>query len=303
MCMRRKFRYILVNLLSATACFVYPTLGHATTVSTDPELVPGAQIYSRSDDEFASAIVIDATSGKRLYAYLPNMKWPAASLTKLMNALVVIDQKPRWTKNISMSSKDSVGGGQLSVKNGSTIIMKDLFYSSIVASANNAAMALARTSGLGTAGFVKSMNKKAASLGLTTTSFADPSGLDPLNVTTAAEMAKIAEKAFAVPEIRRAATTMTYAFTMNNPAVQKKITNTNQLLTKDDEMYVMGGKTGFLYESRYNLAVKLRTMDESPDRPPLIVVVLGAPKSSGSFASAKGLAKWAWNAYDWPSSK
>lgn len=289
--------------LSWVVFFGAPYFVSAMTSMNEPELVAGAQIYSRADDEFASAIVIDAATGKRLYAYLPTLEWPAASLTKLMNALVVIDQKPRWTKSIAMSSKDSVGGGQLNVKNGSTIPMKDLFYSSIVASANNAAMALARTSGLGTVGFVKSMNKKALALGLTTTSFADPSGMDPANVTTAAEMAKISAKAFDVPEIRRAATTMSYAFTMNNPTVKKKITNTNKLLTSDDEMFVMGGKTGFLYESRYNLAVKLRTMDKSPDKPPLIIVVLGAPKSAGSFASAKGLAKWAWNAYDWPSSK
>jgi len=273
----------------------------ASAKAASPELVKGAMIYERSDDEFASAIVIDPATGKRLYAYLPDKKWTAASLTKLTNALVLLDQKPRWSKTIAYSSKDSVGGGELSLKSGTQITIQDLFYSSIVASANNAAMALARTSGLGVDGFVKKMNAKAKSLGLTTTKFYDPVGMDPRNVTTAAEMAVIAGKAFSTPAIQKAATTMTYRFATSNPTVKKTITSTDHLLTRDDTLYVLGGKTGFLYESRYNFVVKMRPMDADPAKPPLLIVVLGSPTYEGSFNAAKGLANWAWKAYTWAS--
>ena len=143
--------------------------------------------------------------------------------------------------------------------------------------------------------------EKAKTLGLTTTKFYDPVGMDPRNVTTAAEMAVIAGKAFSTPEIQRAATTMTYRFSTSGPTVTKTITNTNHLLTRDDSLFVLGGKTGFLYESRYNLAVKMRPMDADPAKPPLLVVVLGSPTYEGSFSAAKGLANWAWKAYTWSS--
>jgi D-alanyl-D-alanine carboxypeptidase len=67
-------------------------------------------------------------------------------------------------------------------------------------------------------------------------------------------------------------------------------------LTLDDEVWVIGGKTGFIYEARYNLAVQMRPMAGGPQ---LVVVVLGSPTKKDSFASAKSLAKWAWRAYAW----
>jgi len=282
-------------------CVAVPSSVSAVTRQLTPLPVANAQLYARSVNQFASAVVIDATTGKRLYSYLPNTEWPAASLTKLMSAMVFVDQKPNWSKTVVMSKKDSVGGGELSVKDGSKISITDLFYSSIVASANNAAIALARVSSLGTSGFIKKMNAKAKALGLSTTHFVDPSGIDPANVTTASEMAVIAGKAFSTPMIRRAATTKTYTIALSNPVIKKELNNTNHLLTRDDQMYVLGGKTGFLYESRYNLAVKLRPVKADPARPPLLVVVLGSPTYAGSFASAKGLANWAWKAYTWSS--
>ena len=266
-----------------------------------PVLRSGAQIYQNSYDEFASAIVIDENSGKRLYAYLPDRPWPMASLTKLTNALVLLDRKPDWSKTVEFSNADAVGGGMLTVQSGTKITINDLFFSSIVASANNAAMALARTSGIGVSAFVQKMNEKAASLGLTKTVFYDPVGLDARNVTTAAEMAVIADKAFSTYAIRRAATTMSYKFSVADPVMHKTITNTDRLLTVDPDMYVLGGKTGFIYESRYNFVVKMRPMRPTADTPPLLVVVMGAPTYSGSFASAKALAQWAWKSYRWTS--
>ncbi len=295
--MKKVFCYVLaIGYIFYAALIAVPVVNAATRV---PVLRSSARLYRNVYDEYASAVVIDAATGKRLYSYLPNRAWPAASLTKLTNALVLLDQRPNWSRRVAFSSADEVGGGMLTVKNGTRITINDLFYSSIVASANNAAMALARTSGLGVRGFVRRMNSKARSLGLKKTVFYDPVGMDPRNVTTAAEMSVIARVAFSTYAIRRAATTMIYHFTTTAPYMVKTIKSTDRLLTRDPDMYVLGGKTGFLYESRYNLAVKMRTMDWDPSKPPLIVVVLGAPRYSGSFASAKALANWAWKSYRW----
>jgi serine-type D-Ala-D-Ala endopeptidase (penicillin-binding protein 7) len=297
--MRRRIRqgFVVMALLGA---FVVP---QAQAASPGPERVAEAKEYARLQNEFSAALVMDANTGKVLYSYKPDLAWPAASLTKLMSALVLLDQKISWNKTVSLLSKDEVGGGRLRVVSGSKMSMRDMFYSSIVGSANNTTMALARLSGLGLSGFVKAMNKKAAALGLKQTSFVDPSGIEVGNTTTAEEMAKLARHAFAQDMIRRAASTAVYEFPIRNSKVMKKITNTNKLLTSDDEMYVYGGKTGFIYESMYNLVVKVSPNPRAVSSPPLIVVVFGAPTSNDSFKAAKSLAKWAWNAYDWPSTR
>lgn len=271
----------------------------AAAAATAPTLVSGAQMYDRSDDEFASAIVVDVASGKRLYAYKPDLKWPAASVTKLMSALVAVDHRPDWNKVVALSSKDEVGGGRLRVASGATMTYADMFYSAIVASANNTAMAMARLSGLGMGGFVKKMNAKAKAIGMTSSSFVEPSGMDPKNTVTATDLVALSKAAFGHPTIRRAATTMSYRFPIRNTGERKNIVNTNTLLTEDPDVWVLGGKTGFLYESRYNLVVKMKGYPFSASKPPLYVVVLGAPKKESSFESAKALANWAWKAYRW----
>lgn len=273
----------------------------SAVAAAGPSLVPGAQLYQRSDDEFVSALIVDAASGQRLYAYLPTKKWPAASTTKLLSTLVAVERKPSWNKAVAMSKKDEVGGGHLRVDVGSRLTVRDLLYSSIVGSANNAAMALARSTGLTSKQFVKAMNDKAASIGMASSTYTDPAGIDPSNLTTASDLAKLAQYAFSNESIRRAASTASYRFRILNRPVTKQIVNTNRLLTKDEDIWVLGGKTGFLYESRYNLVVKLTTPPGSVRKPSLLVVVLGSPAKESSFDTAKSLAKWAWNAYDWSS--
>ncbi|MCI0479373.1 serine hydrolase [Candidatus Uhrbacteria bacterium] len=261
----------------------------------------GAMEYARSDGEFAAAVVMDAATRKVLYEYRADAPRTAASLTKLMGALVFIDHRPRWNAVVSITKADEVGGGRLRVASGASMTALDLFYSSVTASANNAATAMARVSGLGMKGFVKAMNARAKAFGLTNTTFVDPSGMDPKNMTTARDMAVLALKAFETDPIRRSATTAKYGFTIRNSGERKVISNTNDLLTgKDyDDLYVTGGKTGFLYESMYNLAVRVRPSDDEDARRTLMVVILGSPTRTGSFESADGLARWAWKAYRW----
>jgi D-alanyl-D-alanine endopeptidase (penicillin-binding protein 7) len=255
--------------------------------------------YSRSEKEFASALVIDAKSKKVLYEYNADKKWSVASITKLMTSLVFLEHRPSWNKIVSIKKQDEVGGGRLRVKTGATMSVLDLFYSSISASANNTAMAMARISGLSQKNFVKAMNSKAKALGLKNTTFADQSGMDPKNLSTARDLAKLATTAFNIEAIRRPASTAKYKFVVRNTGELKVLTNTNDLLFgKDfDDLYVTGGKTGFIYESMYNLVVRLKPTGAKGSDRALMIVVLGAPTRESSFTSAKGLAEWAWKGY------
>lgn len=292
--MRRGFVFFFASML------LFPAGVFAQ--NRQPVLDGMAQGYSRKEDEFASALVVDVATGKELYAWKADKAWPIASVTKLMSALVAIDRKPQWSRIVSISKKDEVGGGRLRVSVGAQLSLKDVLYSSIVGSANNAAMALARTSGLKPATFISRMNAKAKSLSMQHSSFADPSGMDPKNVSTARDLVKLANAAFGHSVIRKAASTASYSFQIRNRDQKKTILNTNHLLTRDPDVLVIGGKTGYLEESLNNLVVEL-TGNRGEQKPALLIVVLGSPTKERLFATAKGLAEWAWEAYDWPSAR
>jgi len=277
---------------------LFPCLAYA---ADGPTKVPGGQAYSRADNEFTSAIVLDAATRKVLYEYHADESHPTASLAKLMGALVFLDHRPAWNTIVSLKAVDEVGGGRLRVASGATLSVLDMFYSSITASANNCATALARISGLGTAGFIRAMNAKAKALGLSNTVFTDPSGIEPSNVTTAREMSTLALAAFDADPIRRSATTAVYRFKIRNTGQAKEIRSTDDLLTLSahDDIFVTGGKTGFIYESMYNFVVKVRPATDTGPKRTLMVVVFGSPTRASSFASAESMAQWAWKAYKW----
>jgi D-alanyl-D-alanine endopeptidase (penicillin-binding protein 7) len=303
--MTRK-RLIIGTLFIAMAVLFYPSRGTwaATTQpapATTPRRVTKVADYVPSTEKaFASALVVDAKTKKVLYAYEPTKPWAAASLTKLMGAMVLVDKKPAWGKVVKILAQDEVGGGRLRVSSGASMTLRDILFSSLVGSANNAATAMARISGLGQSKYVAAMNAKAKAIGCHDTTFADPSGMDVRNMTTAQDMLKIAEAAFAKPEIRSAVSTSVYNFMIRNQGIKKTIRNTNVLLTDPNNgLYVTGGKTGYLEEAKNNLVVRLRP-DRDDRRHELMIVVFGAETKPAVFEEAARLARWTWSAYDWP---
>lgn len=292
------------SLFFAACCLLLTTLPVPTQSAPrpSPAMITGVETYQKKQNEFVSAIVIDVASGKRLYAQNVDTPWPAASLTKLMTALVFLERKPRWGNVMTILRGDEVGGGRLRVKPGTRLSVRDLFYSSLVGSTNNTTMALVRTSGRSLKSFVRQMNAKARAFGFTKTVFVDPTGISPRNVSTAAELAQLGLIAFRNQVIRRAAAAPDYRIVLRNTRKQKLIHNTNYLLTRDPDMLVTGGKTGYLLEARHNLVVEMTAASEgNGQEPKLLVVVLGSPDKEHLFASAKALAQWAWKAYHWSS--
>lgn len=295
---------LLRGMIAALCCLAtaVPALAASptTTATTAPRLSASSKEFEPKAGDFASAIVLDARTKKVLYSFKPDIPWTAASLTKLVGAMTFLDGKPTMSTIVSLKKEDEVGGGRLRVKSGATLSVRDMLYSSIVGSANNAATALARLSGLGYKGFVKAMNAKVKSLGCSNTVFKDPSGMDPGNMTTASDMAKIAAAAFSKAEIRSPASTSYYTFRIRNTNEKKTITNTNKLLLDEDNgLYVLGGKTGYLDESRNNLTLRVRSSRTDISRE-LIIVVFGADSKEKLFDAASRLAQWSWTAYDWP---
>jgi len=250
----------------------------------------GAQAY----------LVMDRSTGTILTVKQENKVWPIASLTKLVTSEVVIDHRVSATTVASVRTSDNVGGAKLSVADGDTFTVDDLFYATLIASANNAANALSRTTGLSKEAFVKEMNEKATALNLVQTSFVDPTGIELGNVSTAREFARLAREIFDREELRRYITTSHKDIRVINQGTTKKMTSTNWMLYKPqyDDVWVTGGKTGYLEESGWNLVESLRPSEQDKDRE-LLLVIFGAGSRAESFADAQTLSHWAWENYKW----
>jgi D-alanyl-D-alanine endopeptidase (penicillin-binding protein 7) len=241
-----------------------------------------------------AVMVIDVPSRDVLLSRGAHMPRPAASLTKLMTAIVTLERKVPMGRTVAITSRDEVGGARLRVPTGTKLTVRDLFYAMLIGSANNAANALMRASQLGGSGFIAAMNAKAETMGLRSTKFTDPSGIEVSNVSTAEDIAALALEAFEVYDIRKATTTAQHSIVAARSVHRFK--NTDELLVDPDNgLYVLGGKTGYLPEGGWNFVVKMMDSRQKP----LLVVVLGSDTMAASFRDAEKVAKWSWDNYRW----
>jgi D-alanyl-D-alanine carboxypeptidase len=242
-----------------------------------------------------SGILIDAMSGQYLWQREPQMVLPIASLTKLATALVFLDTQPDFSQEVAMAAGDSADpeGSRLYVKAGETLTVGDLFYVSLVGSANNATKALVRSTGLSTEEFVARMNQKAELLGLPHTVFYEVTGLDPQNTSTVADYSRLASYAFRNDLIRQALNTEVYNFTTINTKKPHRIKNTNQLL-EDGDLDLVGAKTGYLDEAGYTFVAQSESQGHQ-----LLVVLFKSSSSQQRFNEAKALITWAEKNWTW----
>ncbi len=273
--------------MGACALFLFALPASAAT---------STEAYVPTENEFAAAIVTRA-DGKVLYEFKADKSHTVASITKLLQALTMLDKKWNWNTTVTMSKADEVGGGRLRVAVGSKIRLSDLWQSSIGSSANNAATAMARIGGPGVSTFVKKMNTKAKSLGAGSSVFYDPSGMDARNKTTARDLVKIVRAAFREELIVQASQRGPYTFALVNTGTAHSIKNTNAPLLEDPNIWLVGGKTGYLPESMYNYGTTIRPMNaegKSDPKKELSIVILGAQSQASTFDSVRRLANWAW---------
>ena len=150
----------------------------------------------------SSVLVTDVASGATLFAKHDQRSAPIASITKLMTALVFLDHNPGWETAVTVTAEDQRVGGIVYLVPGETVTVRDLFSLMLVASANEAAVALARSTGL--ENFVAAMNQKALGLGMHQSQFTDETGLDAGNVASPHDLASLAQAAFSQPDVAQA---------------------------------------------------------------------------------------------------
>lgn len=234
----------------------------------------------------------------RVFFYTKNADaiQPIASITKLMTALVFVENNPGWDTTYTISASDQVEGGRLNLFPGEEVRLSDLFKTSLIASDNGATLALVHASGLSEVDFVKKMNKKAQALGLNHTSFTDPVGLSENNVSSAREVALLAKAVLAQEEIRKATETKDYEFTTIDGRA-KKVESTDYLLfdSEKNSFQVLGGKTGYTDLAGYCFVGRFK--DESGRE--IISVVLNSSGKNERFRESKSLVNWVFSNYDW----
>lgn len=244
-----------------------------------------------------AAIVFDEASGTILFDKNSREKLSLASLTKLMTALVILDEKPEWDKTIKLTHADNRDGGIVYARPPEEVTLENLFKMMLVGSVNNAAVAIVRSTDLTEEAFVAKMNNKAKELGMNNTVFVDPTGLLPENHSTARDIAKLLANALDHEEIREAVIQKKYIFSPKKSSKVYYVKSTNELLWSflNEEPYTfIGGKTGYIEESGYNLAVEAERTGHK-----IIVVVLGSSSAEERFKEIKGLADWTFENYSW----
>jgi D-alanyl-D-alanine endopeptidase (penicillin-binding protein 7) len=222
--------------------------------------------------EAASVVLWNTETGHLEFQQDAFVRRPIASLTKLMTAMVALDLGIPWDKSGGINVDEYGLGGNLLLHPGEEVSIRDLFNASLLGSANNATRAYVRLLGVDNAEFVRAMNRKAIALGLEQTQFADVTGLSDRNVSTAYEIARLAEVAWRdYPEIATATAQREYNFTIRTSGRAHTIRNTNMLI-HEERLVVTGSKTGYLDSARYCLAVQ-----GSGNAAHLLAVVLGSP--------------------------
>lgn len=186
----------------------------------------------------SAALLMDADSGRVLYAQSPHTRHKIASTTKIMTALVAIENG-RLSNKVTVSKSATLAeGSSMYLKPGQQLTLETLLYGLMLCSGNDAALAVAEAVGGNVPDFVTMMNEKAVALGMTDTSFANPNGLDdPAHYSTAYDMAKLACAAIKNETLLRIVSTR--QITIRG----QTLTNHNKLLSHMDNC--LGLKTGY----------------------------------------------------------
>ena len=183
-----------------------------------------------------AAVLMDADSGRLLYEKNGGRRMLIASTTKLMTALVALEQGD-LQREITVTGSHMAEGSSMYLRPGEKLTVETLLYGLLLCSGNDAALAVTECAG-GLEPFVALMNEKAAALGMADTHFANPSGLDDEeHYSTARDMAQLARAAVNEPTLLRMASTRQASIG------GRTLTNHNKLLGRMEGC--LGLKTGY----------------------------------------------------------
>lgn len=243
-----------------------------------------------------SMIVKDRETGAVLYHKNEYEKWPLASITKLLSALVILENNLDWATSTAVIGEDALDAHMYA---GDVYTLDELWQAGLIGSSNKAILSLVNALSWSETAFVERMNQKARELGMADSTFVDPTGLDAGNVASASDTAILLNEVIKKDKITRALLTPEYNLYSKERQKSHHIWNTDWLFLgwiphQFKEFY--GGKTGYIATSGYNFT--MRVGDGAGHL--LDVVVLGADSHEARFIEARDAAEWAFRNYQWP---
>ncbi len=282
---------ILALILSL--CLLWTTVSAKTVsseCSTDDLDVPieaantNATIGTQLEIKAKSAILMEVNTGKILYEDNSDEKLPPASITKVMTLLLVMEAIDEGSINLetvvtASAYACSMGGSQIWLKEGETMTVHELLKATVIASANDASVALAELVAGSEEGFVALMNEKAKSLGMNNTTFKNCTGLDAEgHLTTAHDVAVMSKELIKHDLIKNYSTVWMDSLRDG----ESELVNTNKLV----RFYkgTTGLKTGTTSIAKYCLSATAER-----DGLELVAVVMAGDTSNDRFEGAKKL--------------
>ena len=245
-----------------------------------------------------SAILIEVETGKILYEYNAHIKRSPASTTKIMSIKLVLDaiksKRITWDQMVTTSEHaSSMGGSQIFLSVGEQMSVDDLFKSMVIASANDATVALAEKISGSESFFVTSMNEECKKLGLENTNFINSTGLPVKNhYTTCYDLAMISRSLLLEHEEEIIPISSMYEYYIReNTDKRFWLVNTNKLLKHYNG--IDGLKTGWTEEAGYCL---VSTMKKDGMR--LISVVMGGSSTKLRNADTVNLLNYGFSNYE-----
>lgn len=247
-----------------------------------PGVAQGKRLFLKS----SAAIVLDQKSGTVLYEKNSRKVRPIASITKLMTAMVFLDNQPDLSKRITITKADidTLRHSRSRLPVGTTLSAREMLRLALMSSANRAASALSRSFPGGKAAFVEAMNRKGRQLGLAHAHFRDPTGLHADNVASARDLARLVSAAVRYPLIQRLTTTRSHRQKIGRKLL--KFRNTN-ILIKNPQWRIGLSKTGFINESG-----KCLVMQTWLKKRPMIIVLLNSWGSLTPVGDSNRIKRW-----------
>lgn len=237
----------------------------------------------------AAALVVDE-NGTRLYSKNPTRVKPIASVTKLMTAMVVLDSGAALDETIPIleQDRDRLRYSRSRLRCGAArLSRREMLTVALMSSDNRAAAALGRTTfPAGTAEFVRAMNRKAESLGMTSTHYADPTGLDGGNRSSAEDLLILLRAASGYPLIREATTSASLIVHPYGDRDPLEYRNTNPLV-KNNQWRVELSKTGYINEAGHCLVMQAEISGRR-----LYIVLLDSVGKLTPVGDSNRLRKW-----------
>lgn len=269
------FRVLIALLL------VSPVMVQAETLTPDPAKLQLASVH---------ALVMDLDTSEILYERNPDAIVPIASVTKLMTAMVVLDDienapLDEWIAvNVAQTKEMTNVFSHLRI--GSQLQRRDMLLLALMASENRAAASLAHHYSGGYEAFITAMNNKAETMGMSNSRFIEPTGLSSDNVSTPRDLALLIQASAQSPLLAELSITPKKDFYFRAPNHVRAFYNTNPLV-RADNWRIDASKTGYINQAGRCLVLQAEIQQRH-----LAIVLLDSFGKRSHIGDADRVRRW-----------